>query len=480
MIRSVLLISERDGQLAASVENAEPPLPPNFDERIAFGYPSAGLPPLGDGLQYGGTLVQGLRNHPAVAALLDRAFGAANAQPHTLALLVRAGEGRQIRWEALRDDQGKFVALDGRCPIGRVTRRLSGAPNAAQAFEPPLRILAYLSGIGLDMQAEWDAIAAALDRAHADGLPVQATVHIGPAALRDQARAECEAGAHPAITVGAMPEAAFELEQQIQRVRPQVLHFFCHGQGGMGASFLELATAQDHALNRPGSVVLDTDTLAGMGALRDVWLVVLNCCEGAQGDVEIESMAERLVAQTGTRAIGMLEPVASGEASRFSAALYPELFRIFDGVLRMPPGALPQYVDLTPALSVPRRALRELNPPLRPGARWTLPVLYQDLQLLQVVRGAGAAGNGATVPAAAPAVPGPAAAAAAVAPAAAGSADDWRVLRAKAETVAGLLAALPPDTPDAARERMLALLDEAPAVPAALRPDRWGRFGQGG
>ena len=239
-------------------------------------------------------------------------------------------------------------------------------------------------------------------------------------------------------------------------------------------------TAQDHALNRPGSVVLDTDTLAGMGALRDAWLVVLNCCEGAQGDVEIESMAERLVAQTGTRAIGMLEPVASGEASRFSAALYPELFRIFDSVLRMPPGALPQYVDLTPALSVPRRALRELNPPLRPGARWTLPVLYQDLQLLQVVRGAGAAGNGAAVPAAMPAVPGPAAGAAAVAPAAAVSADDWRVLRAKAETVAGLLAALPPDTPDSARERMLALLDEAPAVPVALRPDRWGRFGQGG
>ena len=70
---------------------------------------------------------------------------------------------------------------------------------------------------------------------------------------------------------------------------------------------------------------------------------------------------------------------------------------------------------------------------------------------------------------------------AAAAPAApAASADDWRVWRAKAETVAGLLAALPPDTPESARERMLALLDEAPAVPQALRPDRRGRFGQGG
>jgi CHAT domain len=478
--RSVLLISEReDGQLAASVENAEPPLPPNYDERIAFGYASAGLPPLDDAAQYGGALVEGLRKHPAVAALLDRAFGTAIAKPHTLALLVRAGDGRQIRWEALRDDQGKFVALDGRCPIGRITRRLSGTPNAAQAFEPPLRILAYVSGIGLDMQAEWDALAAAVDAARAAGLPVKATVHIGPDALREQARAECAAGQHPAISVEAMPQAAFELEQQIQRARAHVLHFFCHGQGGMGASFLELATAQDHALNRPGSVVLDTDTLAGIAALREAWLVVLNCCEGAQGNAEIESMAERLVAQTGTRAIGMLEPVASGEASRFTAALYPELFRLLDGVLRMAPGDHPQYIDLTPSLSVPRRALHALNPPLRPGARWTLPVLYQEQQLLEVVRsGAAPGGAAATAPAApAPAAPAPVPAGPAVPP---NSAEVWRLLRARAETVAGALAALPPNTPESAREHMLALLDDAPPVPQALRPDRWGQFGAGG
>jgi hypothetical protein len=59
------------------------------------------------------------------------------------------------------------------------------------------------------------------------------------------------------------------------------------------------------------------------------------------------------------------------------------------------------------------------------------------------------------------------------------TAEDWRLLRAKTETVAGLLAALPPDTPEAARIQILALLEHPPVVPAALRPDRWGRFGQG-
>jgi hypothetical protein len=458
MRRSVLVIGERDGQLAASVENADPPLPPNYDERIAFGYPSKELPPLDDGSQYGATLLQGLRQHPAVAAVLERAFASASATPHALALLLRAGEGRQIRWEALRDDQGKFVALDGRCPISRVARRLSGTPNAAQAFEPPLRILAYLSGIRLDMRAEWDALASALDQAHKDGLAIKATVHIGFDPLLREASEECAAGKHPGIEVAAMPQAAFELEQQIQRARPHVLHFFCHGRGGMGASFLELATAQDHVLGRPGSVVLSTETLAGLQALRETWLVVLNCCEGAQGDVEVESMAEELVRQAGTRAIGMLEPVTSGEASRFSAALYPEIFRLLDTVLRMEPGDHPLYVDLTPALTVPRRALSDIDPPPS-RARWTLPVLYQDLQLLEVVRATSSAGgNGAATT----------------------SAEDWRILRAKTETVAGLLAALPPDTPEFARDQMLALLDQPPVVPMALRPDRWGRFGQGG
>lgn len=457
MMRSVLVIGERDGQLAASVENADPPLPENYDERIAFGYTSGDLPSPDDVSQYGATLLQGLRQHPAVAAVLERAFASASATPHALALILRAEDGRRVRWEALSDAHGKFVALDGRCPISRVTRRLSSTPHAAQAFEPPLRVLAYVSGVGLDMRAEWDALVSALDQAHKDGLAIKATIHIGLPSLRDEAIAECAAGMHPAIDIAAMPQAAFELEQQIQRARPHVLHFFCHGRGGMGASFLELATAKEHQLGLPGSVVLSTETLAGLEALRETWLVVLNCCEGAQGDVEVESMAEELVRQSGTRAIGMLEQVTSGEASRFSAALYPELFALFGKVLSMKPGDHPLYVDLAPVLTVPRRALSDVAPPaLRP--RWTLPVLYQDLQLLEVVRAAtNTDGNGAAVI----------------------TAEDWRLLRAKTETVAGLLAALPPDTPEAARIQILALLEHPPVVPAALRPDRWGRFGQG-
>lgn len=253
-----------------------------------------------------------------------------------------------------------------------------------------------------------------------------------------------------------MPDSAAKLEQQIQRVRPHLLHFFCHGKGGIGSSFVQLATAQDHALGRTGSIELDAEQLASIAALREAWLVVLNCCEGAQADAEIESMAETIVKTSGARAIGMLEPVASGEASVFSGTLYPEVFRVLEGVLRMAPGSPPQIVDFTPALSVPRRALQTINPPLHPGARWTLPVLYQELQLLEVVRAA-------MPPTMLAAPPG-----------------NLAPLRARAQTVADFLASMPPDTPAAARQDALALLDLPPVVPPELRPDAFGRFSSAG
>lgn len=464
MTRTILTISNRDGVLDARVEKSAPPLPPNWNDRVPFGYGAGALPLLTDAAQleqYGSALAKGLRQHPAIAQVLQQAFTAAAQQSHSLCFVVEADEGRQIRWETLRDDQGGFVALDGRCHIGRIARSVS-VEDSPRLFTPPLVLLAFLSGVGLDATEEWGALATAIDNAHKRGLPVAADVRIGEAGLLARAQAECAAGKHPAITVGAMPEDTIELEDQVRAARPHILHFFCHGKAAMGAAFLTLANAVDHAVpGRAGSISLAIDTLAQLEGLRNAWLVVLNCCEGGQSDDEMDSMAERLVSEAGlAAAIGMLEPVAVGEASRFCGVLYPEVFHLLEGVLKMQPGALPQRVDLSPAMSRPRRALRDLKPPLKAGARWTLPVMYQQEQPFQVFH---------PLPAA------PVAPASPVSPAV-----DWAVVRAKAETVAGMLAGLPPDTPADARDRMLALLDEAPAVPAALRPDRWGRFGQGG
>ncbi len=472
MKRSILTISQRDGMLAASVQQSEPPLPDDWDERIPFGYAASELPALTSDelvVKYGDRLAEGLCKHQAIAQVLQRAFGANSADMHTVGLTVRADQGRQIRWETLRDPQGRFVALDGRCHIGRTVRRLAGTPQPAREFVPPLRVLAFLSGAGLDATEEWDALSAAIFKARDKGLPVEADVCIGQDELRQQASAEAAARHPGVIRVSSVPASAADLEVEIRDARPHILHFFCHGKAAMGASFLELATATDHALGQPGSIGVSIDVLTTLTELRDVWLVVLNCCEGAQASPEIDSMAERMVESAGlAAAIGMLEPVAVGEASRFCAALYPEIFYALEDVLKMQPGMGTRFVNLAPAMSRPRRALRDLAPPLRPGARWTLPVLFQTEEPLQVFRG------GATVappllqpqptpqppPVAAPAV-------------------DVTFARVKAETIAGMLAGLPPDTPGAVRDGMLALLDEAPVVPAALRPDRFGHFRTG-
>lgn len=475
MKRSILTITQRDGMLAASVQQSEPPLPDDWDERIPFGYAASALPAMTSDelvVQYGDRLAEGLCKHPAIAQVLQRAFGPNGADGHTVGLTVRADQGRQIRWETLRDPQGRFVALDGRCHIGRTVRRLAGTPQAAREFVPPLRVLAYLSGAGLDATEEWDALSAAIFKARDKGMPVEADVRIGQHALREQAEAEAAAKHPGAISVGAMPANASDLEVEIRDARPHILHFFCHGKAAMGASFLELATAIDHELGQPSSIAVSIDVLTTLAELRDVWLVVLNCCEGAQASPEIDSMAERMVESAGlAAAIGMLEPVTVGEASRFSAALYPEVFHALEDVLKMQPGMGTRFVNLAPAMSRPRRALRDLAP-LRPGARWTLPVLFQTEEPLQVFRGAAPPLQPNIQP-----VPQPQPLPAPQPPAVAAQVAGASIARVKAETIAGMLAGLPPDTPGAVRDGMLALLDEAPVVPGELRPDRFGRFG---
>jgi hypothetical protein len=473
--RSILTITQRDGKLAASVHQSEPPLPPDWDERVSFGYDATELPQLTtDALlaQYGDKLAQGLLQHQAIAQVLQRAFNATPADVHTVGLTVRADQGRQIRWEALRDPQGRFVALDGLCHIGRTVRRLAGAPQAAREFVPPLRILAFLSAAGLDARQEWEALSTAIEAARDKGLLVEADVRIGQDDLRTDAEfhAALLSKKHDgAIRVGSLPASAPALEVAIRDARPHILHFFCHGQAAMGASFLELATTVDHLQGRPGSVHVSIDTLTRLPELRDVWLVVLNCCEGAMAGTDIDSMAERMVEGAGLgAAIGMLEPITVGEANRFCAALYPELFHVLDDVLKMQPGGGTRFVNLTPAMSRARRELRDLNPPLRPGPRWTLPVLFQCEEPVQVYRGGAPAPQTAAAPpqGALPPQPAPV-----------GPTADSTTFRSRVEAIAGMLAALPPSTPESVREGMLALLDEAPIVPTALRPDRLGRFG---
>lgn len=449
--RTIVTIGDQDGELTAKLMKADAALPdPKRPEPI--GYSAATLPALDTPASlraYGTSLLQGLMKHKAIKRVLEDMVMAAPGAARLLCFDIEASAGEQIRWEALCDDDGNFLALDGRCHIGRIAEEVTSREVGVRPFLPPLRIAAFLSASGQDATPEWEALSAAIGHATANGVPVVARVYLGQRALLDEVVKTKALGAHAAIGVEAMPTTATELERVINEWQPQVVHFFCHGSAALGAAFLQLATLAEHELGTTGSVVLAVDEMVNLTGLREAWLIVLNCCEGAQATERLNSMAYRMVSKGGlAAAIGMQEPVAAGDANQFCAALYPELFSALEAALKMVEGAPPVVINFSQAITAPRRALRNLHMAAPHNARWTLPVLYLQDRPLEVFR-----------------------------PKVAGiSQDDMQRMRDKAEMVASFLRSLPPDTPDDVRDLLFATLEKPPVVPAEMRPDRHGTF----
>jgi hypothetical protein len=452
MARTIVTIEERNGALTAKLAKAGAQYP-QARAPVALGCSHAALPPLDSPENvraYGEALRTALMRHPAIGSALQQIFLAADHAPQVLCFEIDATEGEQIRWEVLCDDTGHFLALDGRCQMGRIAEEVSTREASIRPFTPPCRIVAFLSAAGVDATPEWEGIARALEGARSQQLPVEAHVYIGQQGLLDLIVAEIQQGKYPEVAAHPMPATAVELERVLKAWPPHVVHFFCHGSVGFGEHYLELATVVEHEQDAAsGSVLLNVDELSSSGSFDDAWVVVLNCCEGGRPAGGLHSMAFRVVARGGVpAAFGMQEPVAAGDANAFSENLYPELLDALRVAIQSPEGAAPVVVNLTSAIGPPRRALRDLhrNAPQN-FVRWSLPVLYLHDQPLQVHRPTGGR-----------------------------SAAEAAELRTRAETVAGFLRAFPPDTPETLRTLVLAELDRAPAVPQAMRPGRYGEF----
>lgn len=452
MQRTVVTIGDQDGILTAKLRKADASLP-NPKQPEPLGFSADTLPPLDspENLKaYGESVLKGLMQHQAIRRVLEDMFIAGAGAQRVLCFDIEAAAGEQIRWEALCDDGGTFLALGGNCHIGRIAEEVTSREAGVRAFQPPLRIAAFLSAIGVEAVSEWEALSAAVDTAAAGGLPVVARVYIGERELLDEITQAKAGGEHRAIDVEAIPSTANEVERVINNWQPQVVHFFCHGTAGLGAAFLQLATLREHELKAiSGSVVLAVDEMVNLPGMRDAWLVVLNCCEGAQATERLNSMAYRMVSKGGIgAAVGMQEPVAAGDANHFCAAFYPELFGVLDDALKMAEGAAPVAVNFSRAITAPRRALRNLHLTAPNNARWTLPVLYLQDSPFEVFRP-----NKAGI-----------------------SEDDMRRISDKAEMVASFLRSLPPESPEALRDQLLTNLDKPPIVPQPMRPDRYGVF----
>ena len=404
---------------------------------------------------YGQCLADRLSGHDAVRQALQALALAPPGQRAPLYVRVLAPEADALRWEALRSGQGDFFALRSSSPVGRIVYVDSGEDRRPDPFEPPLRVMALLSALGVPAGKEWASLRRAVQDAHQAGLPVEVEVRVGEPGLL----LEINAAAVPGVRAALLPSRSNELEQDIEAFRPHLLHAFCHGSVGYGAGWLELATSVDWELTdggmppERGSLVVDVDQLTRLAAVRTAWLVTLNCCEGGRSTAELHAMAARLVEAGTAAAIGMQEPVHAGDAHEFCRAFYPALFDLLAD--RLAPGAAgATEIEWADALYAPRRALLDRNGHDPTSDRtWTLPVLYVRPERFHVLRQA----------APQPGAPEP-------------SPEEIDAMRERAHIVAGLLRVLPEGTPEAARDDLLALLAD---LPPTLRPRRDGSFESG-
>jgi len=398
---------------------------------------------------HGRTLLDKLRGHPAIKEALAELLRAPLTQKRPLYFHILADEGERLWWEALCD-KDQFLSLDARWPIARMADSGVDKQVAVHVFNPPLKVLVLLSALGRDATPEWQRFYEAVESARRDGLPVSVTALIGQPSLFQSLTADIGAGTVTGVTVQPIPDRLPDLAAVINNLGPHIVHFFCHGTASSGTARLELAVFADVARNDGKSqVVLAVETLMGFQGMQDAWLVTLNCCEGGKSVERLHSMAYRLVAAGVPTAVGMLEPVDAADAYEFCGYFYSAAFTAIREAFAEARNNGAAEVRWADALFPPRTALGGSHPDPADNRQWLRPVLYVRPEPFEIR---------------APAAQAPPAA-------------DLAAMKQRAETVAGVLRAMPPNTPPEVRQSVLDLLAD---LPPGLRPDASGNFSTGG
>lgn len=413
---------------------------------------------------HGATIWSKLAAHPPVRKALEYAL-ASPQEVRPIYFLVNAAGAERLSWESLCDGQGNFLALDPRWPIGRIAESTVDQTAPPPDFAPPLRLMAVLSALKVDAAEQWQKLRGAVLKARANALDIEVKVVVGQEELQDDIQADIAAGTLAGASVHPMPLDLVGFDDLLSGFAPHILHFFCHGVVGFGSAELQLGTVNDWAQGTAvASLKLPVSQLRLLPALQRVWLVVLNCCSSGQPAGELHSMAHDLVASGVPAAVGMIEPVGAADADTFTESFYDALFaRLREALGPQNPDPFVE-IDWSVTLHRPRLRLvagHDGNP--ENARQWLVPALYTQLEPFRVRRSAPAVPVYGGPPPTAP-LPQPA------------DLDAVAQRRARAETVAGMLRILGPDTPMEARFEILDLLAD---LPPSMRPDAYGRFATG-
>lgn len=253
-------------------------------------------------------------------------------QPVYLYFVHRDEALESMPWETLYAPDVGFVAQNRRFAVARAQQYSS--TKSEWQFEAPLRIMAVLGASGPDDRSrfsgvgQWQGIR---DAILGQQLQAELEVQTCDTDLRD----EVNAAGLPWARATLMHDRA-GLFASIQKFRPHLLHFFCHG-ASEPTPHLQVASYKDWATYQGGSIVIEAAQLAQQADRHaDIWLVTLNCCESAEfagGPSSLSlPMIWAMVNAGIPTAVGMRQRIDSAFADSFCSLFYDELlgdFRIW-------------------------------------------------------------------------------------------------------------------------------------------------------
>lgn len=324
--------------------------------------------------RYGRDLMSALRKQRELRVAVDDALLAGKGDVRPLCFVADGVGAENLYWEMLWEKSEQFLALNPRWPIARITGSGFRLPEERH-FAPPLEILAVMSALGEEAAPEWVGLRDAVQDARAAGLPVHVTAVVGEQQLLEDLRTT--AADDPGwLTVVAL-ESKHTLIRLMEDRPPHLLHVFCHGRTELGVGRLELATIGDRAeaaADAVASVLVTVKELGDVVNSKQLWLVTLNCCSGAQEMVDVQSIAQSVVNAGASAAVGWREAVDARDANLLCRTLYTDLLRQLADRLTSTPDGETVRLELATSSWGTRDLLRSTHgtDPLR----WTLPVTY--------------------------------------------------------------------------------------------------------
>lgn len=311
-------------------------------------------------------------------------------RPAPIYFHVDSPEVEELPWETLYDTE--FRALNGDYPIARLASSPRPRAPIDRLIGSELRVAVVLAAAGVNGADEWANVSSAVV---SFGTGVDVLALVSEKATYDKISADAAAwqGQEPAHKLKV--EYVGDTDSLVKRIcahLPNIVHFFCHGVVDV-RPLLELESRADRIQKKErGSISLGLDFLKPLTTLETLWLVVLNCCQGAKRAPQLHSLARDLVARGVPAVVAMRESIEVNDANLFARHFYEDLLGRLTGVfaIRRRAGApqtlpMPQLVCVQ-AVDAARRKLT--NQPREPATsvQWTFPVVYvhRDDLLLHV------------------------------------------------------------------------------------------------